>query len=223
MFILFRVTRKKNLWLIKPREGKIVTFYGVRLWRYYIRVKNWAYKDFRGWIFKWVCTTVFSPQAENLENISTYEYHQYFDFIGKAKLIVVGTSNFYIRFEKNVSEPLTHQSLDLNLKLLWIWQIIWRPKSWAAERNFEWGGKILENCEGKKKGLSTNLPGNCKFCPKIGGGQNHIVVPHLWNWGGGAQSAPLFRHLWPKLWPSLLMWWKSLTFFESYRAISNYI
>ena len=67
-----------------------------------------------------LCTTVFSPQAENLENISTYEYHQYFDFIGKAKLIVVGTSNSYIRFEKHVSEPLTHQSLDLNLKLLWI-------------------------------------------------------------------------------------------------------
>ena len=41
-------------------------------------------------------------------------------FIGKAKLIVVGTSNFYISFEKHVSEPLTHQSLDLNLKLLWI-------------------------------------------------------------------------------------------------------
>jgi hypothetical protein len=48
-----------------------VTFYGVRLWKYYIRVKNCAKKDFRGWIFKWVCTTVFSPQAENLENIST--------------------------------------------------------------------------------------------------------------------------------------------------------
>jgi hypothetical protein len=47
-------------------------------------------------------------------------YHQYLDFIGKAKLIVVGTSNFYIRFEKYVSEPLTHRSLDLNLKLLWI-------------------------------------------------------------------------------------------------------
>ena len=45
---------------------------------------------------------VFSPQAENLENISTYEYHHYFDFIGKAKLLV-----------------------------------IWRPKSYAAERNFE--------------------------------------------------------------------------------------
>ena len=65
-------------------------------------------------------TTVFSPQTENLENISTYEYHQYFDFIVKAKLIVVGTSNFYTRFEKHVSErePLT-QRLDLNLKLAW--------------------------------------------------------------------------------------------------------
>ena len=40
----------------------------------------------------------------------TYEYHQYFDFIGKAKLIVVGTSNFCMRFEKHVSEPITHQS-----------------------------------------------------------------------------------------------------------------
>jgi hypothetical protein len=49
-----------------------------------------------------------------------FEYHQNFNFIGKAKLIVVGTSNFYIRYEKHVSEPLTHQSLDLNLKLLWI-------------------------------------------------------------------------------------------------------
>ena len=68
-------------------------------------------------------STVFSPQAENLKNISTCEYHQYFDFIGKAKLIVIGTSNFYTRFEKQVSEPLTQQSLDLNLKLLWILQI----------------------------------------------------------------------------------------------------
>ena len=61
----------------------------------------------------------FQSKAENLEIISTYEYNQYFDFIGKAKLIVVGTSNFYIRFEKHVSEPLTHpvQSLDLNLKV----------------------------------------------------------------------------------------------------------
>jgi hypothetical protein len=58
-----------------------------------------AYKDFRGWIFKSIRTTVFSHQADNLENISTYEYHQYFDFIGKAKLIVVGTSNFYIRYD----------------------------------------------------------------------------------------------------------------------------
>ena len=68
-------------------------------------------------MFKWVCTTVFSPQAENLENISTYECHQYFDFIGKTKLIVVDTSNFYKRFEKHVSKPLTHQSLHLNLNL----------------------------------------------------------------------------------------------------------
>ena len=58
----------------------------------------------------------------------------------------------------------------------------------------EWVGKILENPEEKqkKKGLSANLQENCKFCPKIwggGGGQNHIVAPPLWNWGGPPCSA----------------------------------
>jgi hypothetical protein len=45
------------------------------------------------------------------------------------------------------------------------------------------------------------------------------------NWGGGLNHTahPLFRRLWPKLWPSCRMLRQSLTFFESYRVISNYI
>jgi hypothetical protein len=107
-----------------------------------LELKTGPKRTLEGEFFKWICTTVFSPQAENLENISTYEYHQLVNLL-KDLFLCCFSSEFsrilppHSKFRSAAYDLgrhmicCIHNSFKLRSINLRLWRYYIRVKNWA--------------------------------------------------------------------------------------------